>query len=106
MHELVHATGQNQWLWRDVAFCAIYVVLLVVALRAGVPKAWVAAGALIVLLPLESGSFTSDGRFGLLGSSLFLVVAVLGLLLWDRFAVVSRATRRGDAERCARAGRR
>jgi peptide/nickel transport system permease protein len=29
---------------------------------------------------------------GLLGSSLFLVVAVLGLLLWDRFAVVSRAT--------------
>jgi peptide/nickel transport system permease protein len=29
---------------------------------------------------------------GLLGSGLFLVVAVLGLLLWDRFAVVSRAT--------------
>ncbi len=29
---------------------------------------------------------------GLLGSSLFLVVAVLGLLLWDRFAVVTRAT--------------
>ncbi len=29
---------------------------------------------------------------GLLGSSLFLVVAVLGLLLWDRFAVVARAT--------------
>jgi len=29
---------------------------------------------------------------GLLGSSLTLVVATLGLLLWDRFAVVSRAT--------------
>ena len=29
---------------------------------------------------------------GLLGSSLFLVVTVLGLLLWDRFAVVARAT--------------
>ena len=29
---------------------------------------------------------------GLLGSSLLLVVAVLGLLLWDRFAVVARAT--------------
>ena len=29
---------------------------------------------------------------GLLGSSLFLVVATLGLLLWDRFAVVARAT--------------
>jgi peptide/nickel transport system permease protein len=29
---------------------------------------------------------------GLLGSSLFLVLAVLGLLLWDRFAVVARAT--------------
>src|SRR5919108_1985936 len=29
---------------------------------------------------------------GLLGSSLFLVVATLGLLLWDRFAVVARST--------------
>jgi peptide/nickel transport system permease protein len=29
---------------------------------------------------------------GLLGSSLLLVVATLGLLLWDRFAVVARAT--------------
>jgi peptide/nickel transport system permease protein len=29
---------------------------------------------------------------GLLGSSLGLVVATLGLLLWDRFAVVARAT--------------
>jgi peptide/nickel transport system permease protein len=29
---------------------------------------------------------------GLIGSSLTVVVAVLGLLLWDRFAVVARAT--------------
>src|SRR5204863_2003231 len=29
---------------------------------------------------------------GLMGSSLTLVVATLGLLLWDRFAVVARAT--------------
>src|SRR3954447_22299587 len=29
---------------------------------------------------------------GLLGSGLGLVVATLGLLLWDRFAVVARAT--------------
>jgi len=29
---------------------------------------------------------------GLIGSSLTLVVATLGLLLWDRFAVVARAT--------------
>jgi len=29
---------------------------------------------------------------GLMGSGLVLVVAVLGLLLWDRFAVVARAT--------------
>lgn len=29
---------------------------------------------------------------GLIGSSLTVVVAVLGLLLWDRFAVVTRAT--------------
>jgi peptide/nickel transport system permease protein len=29
---------------------------------------------------------------GLMGSSLMLVIATLGLLLWDRFAVVARAT--------------
>jgi hypothetical protein len=40
--------------------------LLVLAHRAGAPRGWVLLGALIVILPLGSGSFTSDARFGLL----------------------------------------
>lgn len=78
VHELLHAQGQNLWLARDAAFCALYMVLLVVALRAGVPLAWVVAGALIVLLPLESGSFTSDARFGLLAPAAYAGLAVAG----------------------------
>ena len=78
VHELLHAQGQNLWLARDAAFCALYVVLLVVALRAGVPLAWIVAGALIVLLPLESGSFTSDARFGLLAPAAYAGLAVAG----------------------------
>jgi peptide/nickel transport system permease protein len=42
---------------------------------------------------------------GLMGSGLGLVVATLGLLLWDRFAVVGRAARGGRPPppcRCAR----
>jgi hypothetical protein len=58
--------GANHWLIRDVVFAGLYVVLLVLARRVGIGLAWIAAGALIVLLPLTSGSFVSDSRFGLL----------------------------------------
>jgi hypothetical protein len=65
--ELVESLGTaNAWLFRDAAFCVLYLVLLGIARRNGVPWSWVVAGGLIVLLPLESGSFTSDARFGLL----------------------------------------
>jgi hypothetical protein len=40
--------------------------LLWAAWRAGAPRGWLALGALIVLLPLGSGSFASDARFALL----------------------------------------
>jgi len=76
--ELAHASGNNLWLWRDAAFCAIYVVLLVVAARGAVPWPWVASSALIVLLPLETGSFTSDARFGLLAPPVYAALARLG----------------------------
>jgi hypothetical protein len=70
--ELIHSPATNNlWLIRDAAFCVLYLVLLLVALRAGVPRSWVAASALVVVLPLWSGSFTSEGRFGLLALPVF-----------------------------------
>ena len=51
---------------RDIAFCVVTLMLLAAALRIGAPRGWIVLGALIVLLPLGSGSFTSDARFGLL----------------------------------------
>jgi hypothetical protein len=70
--ELVHAPGTNNvWLFRDVAFCLLYLGLLVVAVRARVPRSWVAGSALVVVLPIWSGSFTSDARFGLLALPVF-----------------------------------
>lgn len=88
VHELARAPGtENVWLFRDAAFCVLYVVLLLFALRAGVPASWVIAGALIVLLPLETGSFTSDGRFGLLALPVYAGLAVLARRPWiDRIA--------------------
>jgi hypothetical protein len=58
--------GQSPWLWRDAAFCVIYLVLIAVARRAGVGWPWLVAGAAVVLLPLASGTFMSDARFGVL----------------------------------------
>jgi putative flippase GtrA len=80
--EIVHAHGQNHWLYRDAAFCVLYVLLLALAWRIGVPRSWVLAGALIVLLPLESGSFTSDARFGLLALPVYAGLAWLGSRRW------------------------
>jgi mannosyltransferase PIG-V len=56
----------NAGIVRDIACFALYLVLLVVAYRRGVPRLWVLAGALVVVLPTFSGSFHSIGRFGLL----------------------------------------
>jgi Gpi18-like mannosyltransferase len=76
--ELARSIGTtNEWLFRDAGFCALYVLLLVVALRNGLPRSWVLAGALIVLLPLWSGSFTSDARFGLLAVPVYSGLACL-----------------------------
>ncbi|HEX6490864.1 MAG TPA: hypothetical protein VF002_05775 [Gaiellaceae bacterium] len=58
--------GHNPWLLRDVGLCVFYLVLIGVAHRIGVPLPWLVAGAAIVILPLASGTFMSEGRFGLL----------------------------------------
>ncbi len=83
LHELVHASALGrEWLYRDAIFCALYLVALVLAVRARVPLSWVVAGALIVLLPLWSGSFTSDARFGLLAIPVYTGLAYLARRRW------------------------
>ena len=74
---LPHDFAHNGWLVRDLVFLFVYIVLLAAACRAGVPWSWVVAAALIVLLPLTSGSIASIGRFGLLAPALFWGLATL-----------------------------
>jgi hypothetical protein len=77
--QLLNASHHHdEWLYRDAISCLLYVGLLVVAYRAGIPRSWVLAGAGIVLMPLASGSFDSDARFGLLALPIFWGLAVLG----------------------------
>jgi hypothetical protein len=57
--------GRQPWTIRDAAFCVVTIVLLAAAWRAGAPRAWILLGALLVLLPLGSGSFESLARFAL-----------------------------------------
>ena len=82
-------TFMVEWLYRDVAFAAVYLACLVLALRVGVPRTWVAGGALIVLLPLQTGSFTSATRFGLLALPVYCGLATLGRRAWADVAIRS-----------------
>ena len=63
---LPRALDHTPWLARDLILLCLYALLLVAAARAGVGLAWIAAGALVLVLPLFSGSVMSEGRFGLL----------------------------------------
>jgi hypothetical protein len=80
----VHAFGQlparngvDHWILRDALFCLAYVIVLAVAARAGLPRGWILAGLLMVLLPLETGSFISVARFGVLAPAVFWGLAVV-----------------------------
>ena len=81
VHALQHlpqAFASDHWVVRDVAATICYLLLLAAAARAGAPRAWLATGATIVVLPLFSGSFASIGRFGLLAPPVFWGLAWLG----------------------------
>ncbi len=52
--------------WRDVTFCLVTFAMLAAAWRAGAPASWIVLGVLLVVIPLGSGSFDSEARFGLL----------------------------------------
>lgn len=75
--QLPARNGTDHWILRDALFCLAFVLLLYVAARAGVPRAWIAAGALLVLLPVETGSFISVARFGLLALPVFWGLGVV-----------------------------
>ena len=62
----LHERGQDPWLWRDACFCVIYLGLIAAARRVHLSWPWLVAGAAIVLLPLATGTFLSDARFGVL----------------------------------------
>lgn len=72
----------REWLYRDVAFCTVYVACLLMAYRARVPLSWIVAGALVILLPLWSGSFTSDARFGLVALPVYCGLAYVARRRW------------------------
>jgi hypothetical protein len=78
MQDLPRAVAGNPWVLRDVAFFLAYLALLWLARRAGTPRAWIAAGAIVVVLPTFSGSFHSIGRFGLLAPALYWGLGTLG----------------------------
>lgn len=78
IEHLPSAFDGNAWVARDIAFFVLYLALLWIGWRAGVPAAWIAAAVPIVVLPTFSGSFHSVGRFGLLAPALFWGLAAAG----------------------------
>jgi hypothetical protein len=77
--ELVQAPElHREWLYRDLTFLIGYLACLYLAYRVGVPRSWLIAGALVLLLPLWSGSVTSIARFGLLVPPVYAGLARLG----------------------------
>ena len=79
-HAIAHlpsAVFSGGWGARDAVFFLLYLGLMAVAWRARVPKLWIAAGAGAVILPVFSGEFTSDARFGLLAPAVFWALAAV-----------------------------
>jgi hypothetical protein len=84
---LIPALEQNPWLARDAVAVLLYAALLVAAARAGTPRSWVAAGALVVLVPLMSGSIESEARFGMLAPAVYWGLASVGTPGWRDRAI-------------------
>jgi hypothetical protein len=72
------AYARDAWVTRDVVAVLVYLALLAVAARTRIPWPWVVSGAVIVVLPLFTGSFDSVGRFGLLAPAAFWGLAAIG----------------------------
>ena len=90
LHAVEHlpsALGYQPWLTRDLVLLIVYALLLVAARRAGVGLTWIAAAALILALPLFSGSVMSEGRFGLLALPVLWGLAALTRRQWVERAV-------------------
>jgi hypothetical protein len=80
-HAFVHlsaALAHDPSLARDVASFFLYLGLLYAAWRVGTPPTWLAAAAIVVILPLFTGTFQSISRFGLLALPLYWGLASMG----------------------------
>jgi hypothetical protein len=75
--QLVPTLRHDPWLARDAVAIALYIILLALARRCGTPRAWIAAGLLVLLVPLASGSIESEARFGMLAPALYWGLAAL-----------------------------
>jgi hypothetical protein len=74
--------GRSPWAARDIGLCIFTLLLLSLAWRVGAPLGWILLGAMLVLLPLGSGSFESDARFGLLALPAYWGLAALTSRRW------------------------
>jgi hypothetical protein len=74
---LPEALRGDLWVAREVALVVAAAGLLVCARRAGVDRWWIAAGALMALLPLASGSWESAGRYALIAPPVYWGLASL-----------------------------
>lgn len=86
IEHLPSALGHQPWLTRDLVCVLVYAALLVAARRAGVGLTWIAAGGLILLLPVFSGSVMSEGRFGLLALPVYWGLAAVTRWRWAELA--------------------
>jgi hypothetical protein len=74
---LATADHYQLWLIRDAVFFTVYIILLGLAWKAKLPRSWILAGVAAVALPVMSGSFTSDERFGLMAPPVYAGIAIL-----------------------------
>jgi hypothetical protein len=72
----------HPWLLRDLAFLAVYVVLLLLARRVGVAWEWIVAAAALIVVPLTSGTVESVARFGMVAFAFYWVLARLVRRPW------------------------
>jgi hypothetical protein len=79
VYQLPSLLGHHPLLARDLILLAGYALLLWVAARSGIDRAWIVAGALLLVLPLFSGTIESEGRFGLIALPVYWGAASLRL---------------------------